>query len=83
MVIALGDPAGIGAEVTLKALAVLVRQEPAPPPVLLVGCRSWLQTTHRRLMAAGCTDLVDPDGLAVEDLPLAESVEPEIGRAHV
>lgn len=74
--VALGDPAGIGAEVTLKALAALARRYPGLPPVLLVGCRRWLLATHRRLKAAGCADLFDPEALVVEDLPLAEWVEP-------
>ena len=38
LVIALGDPAGIGAEVTLKALA---QPRPAGQEVVLVGCGRW------------------------------------------
>ena len=76
LVIALGDPAGIGAEVTLRALAALARRPEGAPPVRLVGCRRWLETCHRQLLAAGCADLADPRELEVEDLPLAEAVHP-------
>lgn len=80
--IALGDPAGIGAEVTLKALAALARQPEGAPPVVLVGCRRWLEASHRRLLAAGCSDLADPEALTLVDVPLAETVAPgEAGAA--
>jgi 4-hydroxythreonine-4-phosphate dehydrogenase len=48
--IALGDPAGIGAEVTLRALARLRADRQR---VLLVGCRRWLVESHRRLRNQG------------------------------
>ena len=46
LAIALGDPAGIGAEVTLKALA---RAEWRSQQPLLVGCRRWLETSYQML----------------------------------
>jgi 4-hydroxythreonine-4-phosphate dehydrogenase len=73
LVIALGDPAGIGAEVTLKALARRSPDEPAP---LLVGCRRWLEETHHRLRGTGCGPLADPADFAIEDLPLEAPVCP-------
>lgn len=76
LAVALGDPAGIGAEVTLKALAALGRQPEGAPAVRLVGCRRWLQDQHQRLRAAGCGDLADPEALAIEDLPLATPLVP-------
>ena len=79
LAIALGDPAGIGAEVTLKALALLARQAEGVPNVVLVGCRQWLLDSHRRLLAAGCRDLADPVDLSLVDLPLADPVEPGTG----
>ena len=75
LVIALGDPAGIGAEVCLRALGRLMRQR-GPIDVLLVGCRRWLQATHRRLRPLIDDDFADPDDLAMLDLPLAGEVEP-------
>ena len=39
LAVALGDPAGIGAEIVLKALA----RAGLNAPVVLVGCRRWLE----------------------------------------
>jgi len=71
--IALGDPAGIGAEVTLKALASL---NPASAEVVLVGCRRWLEHSHRQLRGAGAGPLADPSELELLDVPLGSEVEP-------
>jgi 4-hydroxythreonine-4-phosphate dehydrogenase len=79
LAIALGDPAGIGAEVTLKALALLARKAEGGPNVVLVGCRQWLLESHRCLLATGCRDLADPEGLSMVDVPLADPVEPGVG----
>jgi 4-hydroxythreonine-4-phosphate dehydrogenase len=75
-----GDPAGIGAEVILKALA-----DPAVTcdgQVTIVGNRQLLQQTFDRL-ASG--DLVDPNRLTVLDLPLdpdtIAQIKPGIGSA--
>jgi len=68
--IALGDPAGIGAEVTLRALA----HWPAPLPVVLVGCRHWLEQSHERLRHSG--PLADPRDFPIHDLPLQGPVHP-------
>jgi 4-hydroxythreonine-4-phosphate dehydrogenase len=76
LALALGDPAGIGAEVTLKALATLARQPEGAPAVVLVGCRRWLEESHRRLRQAGCTDLADPQAFELEDLPLEAPLQP-------
>jgi 4-hydroxythreonine-4-phosphate dehydrogenase len=71
--IALGDPAGIGAEVTLGALA---RLDPDPAAVVLVGCRRWLHESRRRLIEAGCPELADPENFELVDLPLQTPVTP-------
>jgi 4-hydroxythreonine-4-phosphate dehydrogenase len=71
--IALGDPAGIGAEVTLRALG---RLRPAADAVLLVGCRRWLTESHRQLRQAGCADLADPADFPLLDHPLETAVPP-------
>ena len=68
--IALGDPAGIGAEVTLGALA----RSPRPLPVVLVGCRRWLEAGYQRLR--GRCNLADPADYEILDLPLEVPIEP-------
>jgi len=74
LVIALGDPAGIGMEVTLKALA-----DPRCPvglEPLLVGCRRTLEQTYRQLLPNSAVPLADPASLATYDLPLNEPIHP-------
>jgi 4-hydroxythreonine-4-phosphate dehydrogenase len=72
LAVALGDPAGIGAEIVLKALA----RAGLDAPVVLVGCRRWLEEQHRLLRVAGCTALADPAEICMVDLPLAEPITP-------
>ena len=71
LAISLGDPAGIGAEVVLKALA-----RPCPPGLqpVLVGCRRWLEQTYAALRSRSATPLRDPADLEVVDLPLSEPI---------
>jgi 4-hydroxythreonine-4-phosphate dehydrogenase len=73
--IALGDPAGIGAEVTLKALADPRWCGTAPAP-LLVGDRRWLEASYERLRSRSGDPLRDPADLEMVDLPLTEAPEP-------
>jgi 4-hydroxythreonine-4-phosphate dehydrogenase len=75
LVIALGDPAGIGAEVCLRALARVVQQR-GSIDVVLVGCRQWLRRTHRHLRPLIEGELADPEDFEVLDLPLPREVEP-------
>ena len=70
--IALGDPAGIGMEVTLKALAD--SHCPAGLQPLLVGCRRSLEQAYQQLLPHSDVALADPAKLAIDDLPLAEPV---------
>jgi 4-hydroxythreonine-4-phosphate dehydrogenase len=72
LVIALGDPAGIGAEVTLKALANAAPETEAP---LLVGCRRWLEQRYCELRRLADGPLRDPAELELVDLPLAEPIQ--------
>ena len=73
LALSLGDPAGIGAEVVLKALADWPHQQPTP---LLVGCRRWLEDSHARLRRRCNVPLADPADLDVVDRPLTGSIEP-------
>ena len=76
--IALGDPAGIGAEVVLKALANRqVRQAVEP---VLFGCRRWLLEQHHAMQQRGQL-VVDPRDLHLVDVPLPEPVEPGLATA--
>ena len=69
--IALGDPAGIGVEVTLGALA---DGAGGHGEVVLVGCRQWLNQSYRRLQ--GLCRLADPAEFEVLDLPLPHTINP-------
>jgi 4-hydroxythreonine-4-phosphate dehydrogenase len=73
LVIALGDPAGIGAEVTLKALA---QPRPSQQRVELVGCRRWLEDTYMLLRDRGAEPLADPAAFPIIDQPLERPVTP-------
>ncbi|MCY4055435.1 MAG: 4-hydroxythreonine-4-phosphate dehydrogenase PdxA [Cyanobacteria bacterium MAG CAR4_bin_6] len=69
--VALGDPAGIGAEVVLKALANQRVQQAVEP--VLFGCRRWLLEQYHTLRQQG-QPVADPRDLHLVDMPLAESV---------
>jgi 4-hydroxythreonine-4-phosphate dehydrogenase len=73
LVIALGDPAGIGAEVTLKALS---QPRPSLQRVELVGCRRWLEDTYMSLRDRSSEPLADPAAFTIIDLPLEHPVQP-------
>jgi 4-hydroxythreonine-4-phosphate dehydrogenase len=73
LAISLGDPAGIGAEVVLKALA---RPWPRDLQPVLVGCRRWLEQHYTHLRARSGAALRDPADLDMVDLPLAEAMRP-------
>lgn len=72
LAIALGDPAGIGAEVILKALASGTPETEAP---LLVGCRRWLEQRYDDLRRRPVGPLRDPAELELLDLPLTEPIQ--------
>lgn len=77
--IALGDPAGIGAEVVLKALAALAENPPEQPcKMTLVGSRALLEQTCDRLTQAGLSDLPDLSTLDLLDVSLAPALIPQI-----
>ncbi|KAM3116490.1 4-hydroxythreonine-4-phosphate dehydrogenase PdxA [Phormidesmis sp. 146-33] len=74
LVIPVGDPAGIGAEVVLKALADDTVAQKAS--VTIVGTRSQLQKTYDRLHSV-CL-LAHPDRLNVLEVPLTAALESQI-----
>ncbi|MCP9850285.1 4-hydroxythreonine-4-phosphate dehydrogenase PdxA [Cyanobium sp. Morenito 9A2] len=76
--ISVGDPAGIGAEVTLKALPRLHHLNLHP---VLVGCRRHLKECFLRLSPLSTEPLIDPETLEIIDLPLQETVPAGEGTA--
>lgn len=89
--IALGDPAGIGAEVVLKALAALAdgppKDSPEDPPedppeqpskITLVGNRALLEQTCNRLVQAGFSYLPDLSTLDLLEVPLDSALVSQI-----
>ena len=77
LVIPLGDPAGIGSEVVLKALADL--QICQSGEITLIGSRALLEKTYSQLLAVGTKDpLADPDDLTLLDVGLDRELERQI-----
>jgi 4-hydroxythreonine-4-phosphate dehydrogenase len=80
-----GDPAGIGPEVILKALAdPTLAAQAAAGQVTIVGNRALLQQTYDRLCAS-VTPLAHPDQIAVLEIPLEAAmigqIQPGVGNA--
>ncbi len=77
LAIALGDPAGIGAEVTLKALSDSAVTQCCE--VMLVGNRSLLCDAHRLSQQLGANaSLADPTQFSIVDVPLEETLIDQI-----
>ena len=74
IVIAIGDPAGIGGEVTLKALGS--PQLPSTMRPLLIGCKKNLELTYEKLNSKGIEILANPKDLEIKDLPINEEITP-------
>ncbi len=70
----MGDPAGIGIEVTLKALGSLRLPKKMQP--LLVGSEQHIHLIYSELKAKGITQLANPKDLEIEDLPLQGNLDP-------
>ena len=68
LIISLGDPAGIGTEVTLKALGSKRINENIHP--LLVGCKNFIYETYENLIDHGIDNIPDPKKLDIIDIPL-------------
>lgn len=78
LVVTLGDPAGIGPEVILKALA-----DPEVTnncEITVIASRSLLQTTYTQLRQTleNQKALIDPERLSIVDIPLEAALEHQI-----
>ena len=71
LIIPLGDPAGIGMEVTLKALASHELSNGINP--ILVGCKKHLMMEYEQLKEQGFPNLVNPQDLEIENIPIEKN----------
>ncbi len=76
LIISLGDPAGIGTEITLKALGSNCLNKNIEP--LLVGCKKHIYQTYSELIKHGINNIPDPNNLDIIDIPLEKKVTPGI-----
>ena len=76
LIISLGDPAGIGTEITLKALGSNSLNKNIKP--LLVGCKNNLHETYSKLIKHGIDNIPHPNKLDIIDIPLDKKVIPGI-----
>lgn len=77
ILITIGDPAGIGAEVILKALASPEIQALQEVTWQIVGSGEVLEQTYDRLRAKGDgLPLAHPSQLSIVDYPLDQTIEP-------
>ncbi len=72
IIISIGDPAGIGPEVILKALSKIDFQRGIQP--LLIGCKTTLKDTYSKLKAKGVKELINPENLEIYDIPCQEKI---------
>ena len=68
VVIPLGDPAGIGIEVTLKALASPEIPQGMQP--ILVGCKKSLEFIYLKLKEKSISPIANPSELQIKDIPI-------------
>ena len=80
LIIPLGDPAGIGTEITLKALGSKCLNENIE--ALLVGCKKNIYNTYSRLIDHGINNIPDPKKLNIIDIPLDKKVIPGMVDKH-
>ena len=81
LAIAMGDPAGIGSEIILKALAD--KTLAAKAKIVVIGNRRLLQFTYEHLLQQtkiSPQDLVKPQDLSVIDIPLDDAIT--LGRGN-
>ena len=74
LALTIGDPASIGPEVVLKALANPSVREKCE--ITVIGSGELLEKTYEHLQAIVPTDaIIDPKQLSIVDLPLPEEIE--------
>ena len=76
IVISLGDPAGIGTEIILKALGSEKLNKNIKP--LIVGCKNNIITTYSELIRHGINNIPNPNKLDIIDIPLKNKVIPGV-----
>ena len=76
IVISLGDPAGIGTEIILKALGS--NRLNKNMHTLLVGCKNNIYKTYSKLINHGISNIPDPKNLDIIDIPLEKKIIPGI-----
>jgi len=74
LVISLGDPAGIGTEIILKALSSKYLNKNIQP--LLVGCKNNIYQTYSNLLQNGINNIPNPNKLDIVDIPLQKKIIP-------
>ena len=72
--ISIGDPAGIGIEVTLKALNSLKSNHKFIP--ILVGCKKSIFETFEKFNKQKINDLLNPENIEIIDIPLDGKLTP-------
>jgi len=72
IIISLGDPAGIGTEITLKALGSKSLNKNLKP--LLIGCKKNICETYSKLIENGIANIPDPKKLDIIDIPLKSEI---------
>jgi len=72
LVISMGDPAGIGTEIILKALGSEKINENIHP--LLIGCKNNIFQTYAKLINHGINNIPDPRYLDIIDIPIEEEI---------
>ncbi|MGP1381927.1 MAG: 4-hydroxythreonine-4-phosphate dehydrogenase PdxA [Thainema sp.] len=82
LALTLGDPAGIGPEIVLKALADPTIQQDCE--ITVIGSAQLLQQQYEHLRSIGGLDLADPATLKILDVPLsdAETAGLELGTGN-
>ena len=76
LVISLGDPAGIGTEIVLKALGSKKLNKNIKP--ILVGCKNNIYETYINLISHGIKNIPNPKDFDIVDIPLEEKIIPGI-----
>lgn len=76
LAVTVGDPAGIGTEIVLKALADSALTENYR--ITAIGNLSLIEKTYAQLKSISNSDLITPDKLTILDVPLERQIEENI-----